>query len=291
MGNAGTGQKAVSSNLITPHTQDHLPGLSYPTARLEVEKCMGRAIKQETVPNKEEWGNQRFENLEQANNLAFNCDLHALNAYECTNNSLNNVKGRLREHLQFWIDINAPQLIIDCIFQGYKIPFYSNPQRVVFKNNRSALVHAKFVPEAISELLKSNRIWKTQREHLIVISPLSVSVQQNSKKRLILDIRYVNQHISERKVKFDDWQAAINYFGCGTYFTKFDLTSGYHHINITFEQQPYLGFSWTCSTRETGYYTLTVLPFGLSSAPYIFTKLLRPIIRHWRRQGISATIF
>lgn len=35
----------------------------------------------------------------------------------------------------------------------------------------------------------------------------------------------------------------------------------------------------------------TVLPFGLSSAPYIFTKLLRPLIRHWRGLGISTTIF
>ena len=35
----------------------------------------------------------------------------------------------------------------------------------------------------------------------------------------------------------------------------------------------------------------TVLPFGLSSAPYIFTKLIRLLIRHWRDLGINATIF
>ena len=34
-----------------------------------------------------------------------------------------------------------------------------------------------------------------------------------------------------------------------------------------------------------------VLPFGLSSAPYIFTKLIRPLIRHWWDLGINATIF
>ena len=31
--------------------------------------------------------------------------------------------------------------------------------------------------------------------------------------------------------------------------------------------------------------------FGLSSAPYIFTKLLRPLVKHWRSQGIRAVIY
>ena len=35
----------------------------------------------------------------------------------------------------------------------------------------------------------------------------------------------------------------------------------------------------------------TVLPFGLSSAPYIFTKIVRPLTKHWRAQGICITIF
>ena len=35
----------------------------------------------------------------------------------------------------------------------------------------------------------------------------------------------------------------------------------------------------------------SVYPFELSSAPYIFTKLLRPLIRHWRSLGIHSTIF
>ena len=30
----------------------------------------------------------------------------------------------------------------------------------------------------------------------------------------------------------------------------------------------------------------TVLPFGLSSACYIFTKLVRPLVRYWRGKGL-----
>ena len=35
----------------------------------------------------------------------------------------------------------------------------------------------------------------------------------------------------------------------------------------------------------------TVLPFGLSSAPHIFTKTLKPLEKHWRHQGICVAIF
>ena len=34
-----------------------------------------------------------------------------------------------------------------------------------------------------------------------------------------------------------------------------------------------------------------VLPFGLSTACYAFTKLLRPLVKHWRAQGLRALLY
>jgi len=34
-----------------------------------------------------------------------------------------------------------------------------------------------------------------------------------------------------------------------------------------------------------------VLPFGLSSAPYIFTKVLRPLVKFWRFNGVKMVIY
>lgn len=39
------------------------------------------------------------------------------------------------------------------------------------------------------------------------------------------------------------------------------------------------------------YFLFTVLPFWLSSAPFIFTKLLKPVGTYWREQGIPITKF
>jgi hypothetical protein len=41
----------------------------------------------------------------------------------------------------------------------------------------------------------------------------------------------------------------------------------------------FLGFSWIVNGKQT-FYKFFVLPFGLKSAPYIFTKITRPLIKN-----------
>ena len=53
------------------------------------------------------------------------------------------------------------------------------PKSAHFSNNKSAITHSDFFSEAIQNLLKR-------------VNPLSVTVQKSGKKRLILDLRYVN---------------------------------------------------------------------------------------------------
>ena len=71
----------------------------------------------------------------------------------------------------------------------------------------------------------------------------------------------------------------------------FDLKSGYHHVDIFKDHQKFLSFAWTFHDGTTKFFQFTVLSFGLSSAPYIFTKLLKPLVKYWRSQGKSLAIF
>ena len=34
-----------------------------------------------------------------------------------------------------------------------------------------------------------------------------------------------------------------------------------------------------------------VLPFGLATACYLFTKLMCPLVKHWRGQGLRAILY
>ena len=57
------------------------------------------------------------------------------------------------------------------------------------------------------------------------------------------------------------------------------------------DHRKYLAFSWVFGDGAVKYFQFAVLPFGLSSAPYLFTKLLRPILTSWRSNGIPMAIF
>ena len=72
---------------------------------------------------------------------------------------------------------------------------------------------------------------------------------------------------------------------------SFDLKSGYYHVEIFEGHQTYLGFSWKHSnSSQMEFYVFTVLPFGLSSAPHVFTNILKPPEKHWRHRGICVAV-
>ena len=191
------------------------------------------------------------------------------------------VKGRLKKSFKYWESIGANENILDVVRQGYKLPFIETPKSANFKNNLSALKEADFVSKSIETLLDSGSIIETSYFPKVV-NPLSVSTQANGKKRLILDLRYINSHLYSDYIKFDDWKSLENYISQNCY-------SGYHHVDIFEEHQTYLGFSWIIEGIER-YFVFTVLPFGLSSAPYIFTKVIRPLVAFWHSKGIKIYV-
>ena len=165
------------------------------------------------------------------------------------------------------------------------------PSGNVLNNNMSFFPFPKFAEETILELLHSYRVLEVQAPPYVV-NPLSVSVQPNGKKRLILDLRYVNRHLIKQRVKCKDWKIALSYFQKGAFMILLDLKSGYHHIDICPDHQTFLGFTWKFSgDTNFRYFVFTVLPFGLASTPFIFTKCLKPLKKYWRIHGISVALF
>ena len=210
---------------------------------------------------------------------------------DCVLKSLeeNCVKGKLKSYAKKWEEIGANKFIFDVIKNGYKIPYINTPKTRVFKNNQSAIAEVDFVSSTIDDLIKSGSVIETNRQPRVV-SPLSVTSNSSGKKRLILDLRYVNDHVYKEYVSFDDWREFQNFVNPNGFIYKFDLRKGYHHVDIFHEHQDFLGFSWSMNNKRK-FYMFTVLPFGLSTAPNIFTKLLRVLVRRWHHQGIKISVF
>ena len=77
----------------------------------------------------------------------------------------------------------------------------------------------------------------------------------------------------------------------GDFMFTFDLKSGYHHVEIFPEHGKDLSFAWTFSSGRTRFFQFSGLPFGLSSAPYLFTKLLKSLVKKWRSEAKSIVVY
>ena len=184
--------------------------------------------------------------------------------------------------------MQASSFVQSIIEEGYIIPLGTAPPPFFAKNNQSSMRNKQFVEEAISKLLRYGSIEELSQRPFCC-NPLTVA--ESSKLRLVLDLRHVNQYVTPNKFKYENLKTFSELFEQGDYFITFDLKNGYHHIQIHREHRKYLGFEWTFANGETRHYQFLVLPFGLNSAGYLFTKVLRPLVKKWRSEGIKAILF
>ena len=61
-------------------------------------------------------------------------------------------------------------------------------------------------------------------------------------------------------------------------------------VKFLYSQRTYLGFQWPHQGKPT-YFVFNLLPFGMSTVPYIFTKVLKPVINYWRSAGRRNCMF
>ena len=61
-------------------------------------------------------------------------------------------------------------------------------------------------------------------------------------------------------------------------------------MDICLEHQAFPGFAWSVA-GVLKYFTFTVLPFGLTSACYCFTKLWRLLLKRWCSMGHTSFVY
>ncbi|KAL6723685.1 hypothetical protein Aduo_018662 [Ancylostoma duodenale] len=67
----------------------------------------------------------------------------------------------------------------------------------------------------------------------------------------------------------------------GDYCAKVDMSDAYFSVNICRKHRKYLSFVWDGEVFE-----FTCMPFGLATAPYLYTEIMRVLAEHLRGQGV-----
>ncbi len=101
-----------------------------------------------------------------------------------------------------------------------------------------------------------------------------------------INLNGLNHFIVHRHFKMENIWTVKHLVRKGDWMGKLDLKDAYPTVPIKMAHRKYLRFRWGGRSFE-----FVSLPFGLSSASWTLTKLLRPLVAFLHRQGIRVVVY
>ena len=117
-------------------------------------------------------------------------------------------------------------------------------------------------------------------------SPVFVVAKKDGGWRLVINLKALNQYICNPHFKMESIASLKDIIHSSDYMGRLDLKDAYLTVPVAKPHRRYLRFQWGDRSFE-----FQTLPFGLASAPRVFTKLLRPVAARMRRKGIRLLIY
>ena len=104
--------------------------------------------------------------------------------------------------------------------------------------------------------------------------------------RPVVNLKPLNCFVQKFHFKMEGSEMIKDLLRTEDWMCTLDLKDAYLSVAVVQENWKFMRFMWDRKSYE-----FTCLPFGLCSAPRIFTKLLRPVMAYLRRQGLQSTIY
>ena len=104
--------------------------------------------------------------------------------------------------------------------------------------------------------------------------------------RPVVNLRPLNRFIIRKHFKMEGTTTLRELIKKGDWMTSVDLKDAFLSVPIHASHRKFLRFRWWGAMFE-----FQCLPFGLTSAPRVFTKLMKPVMAVLRRRSIRCMIF
>ena len=190
------------------------------------------------------------------------------------------VAGSIKPRLELWEDVTSDPNVLQNV-EGIKIQFDSPPFQDKVPREYKFNEHQKeFIEKEIFELLDKNVIVEIEDVSECFVSNIFLRPKPDNKFRMIIDLSDLNKFVTHNHFKMDTLDTATELMFPGAWMASIDLKEAYYAIPVSEADQKFLVFQW-----EKKFFKFTCMPFGLSSAPWIFTKTLRPIFAEFHKKG------
>ena len=197
------------------------------------------------------------------------------------------VGGRLSQFAHEWRSISSDPFILNMVSIGVSLDFLSLPSQSTRPTNcKMSLEMERACDLEVSELIVKRAIFNIPESSGKFFSSLFLVPKKTGGYRPIINLKKLNSYIRFEHFKMEGMDSVRHLIRQGDWMVKLDLKDAYLSVPICLEHQPFLCFRWRGIC-----YQFTCLAFGLSPAPRLFTKLLKPVVGALRRAGIRLVIY
>ena len=205
------------------------------------------------------------------------------------------VGGRIRFFLNEWRNIGASKQVLRWIQLGYPLRFkkdlidsknlpkltrLAHPQVVTqYSNNQ---VKQQALDLLIQDLLAKRCIREMADHEVGYFSRVFLVPKKSGGWRLVIDLSQLNQSLAPVTFTMDTLAQVRKVLKQGMWATSIDLSDAYQHIPMSKSSQVYL-----CFQVGRKRYMYLVPPFGLISAPWLFTQVVKQL-KKWAAKNNLA---
>lgn len=115
------------------------------------------------------------------------------------------------------------------------------------------------------------------------VLPMSVAQAACGKLRMILDARATNVRCQYFKFAYETLSSILHHTRRGSYQYTLAFKAGYHHFSMAPQHWTYLGFA-----LDGQLHVYACLPFGLSQAPQVFTRIMGVVYAALRQRDLHC---
>lgn len=178
-----------------------------------------------------------------------------------------------------WKTITHDRYILNAV-KGYSLEFTSVPVQYSVRETKLNSAEAVALDRELLKLMAKGVVEKASHSDDEYISSVFLRPKKDGSYRVILNLKQLNENIEYAHFKMETLCTALRLIQPGCYMGSVDLSDAYYTVNVAYPDRKYLRFIWKGTL-----YQYTCLPNGLSSAPRLFIKLLKPVYASLRSKG------
>ena len=188
-----------------------------------------------------------------------------------------------------WELIGAEDWVVSVLRRGYylpligRVPLTSSPPDLGYNTSHPLFQELRV---QLRKLLEKSAVEEISSITPGFYSRLFLAPKKGGEWRPVIDLSTLNHFLQSPHFKMETASSIMEATSQGMWSTSLDLKDAFFHIPVAPSHRKFLRF-----TVDNRHYQFKALPFGLTTSPYVFTRVMRAIAGYTRTLGLKLFLY